>query len=150
MNMTVLPGRLQGAVTAPPSKSHVHRLLIAAALCAGETAIHCPGENADITATARCLESCGAAIRRTGDTFLVSGPLQKPYQALDCGESGSTLRFLLPLCAALNGNATLTGSGRLPSRPNEPLLDACPVAPTDRCWTRCGSTALRSTEISCR
>ncbi len=124
MNMTVLPGRLQGAVTVPPSKSHVHRLLIAAALCAGETAIHCPGENADITATARCLESCGAKIEREGEGFLVSGPLQKPFQALDCGESGSTLRFLLPLCATLNESATLTGSGRLPSRPNAPLLDA--------------------------
>ena len=124
MNMTVMPGRLHGSVTAPPSKSHVHRLLIAAALCAGETAIHCPGENADIAATVRCLQSCGAAIRRTSDTFLVSGPLQKPLRALDCGESGSTLRFLLPLCAALDGNAVLTGSGRLPTRPNGPLLEA--------------------------
>ena len=124
MNMTVMPGRLHGVVTAPPSKSHVHRLLIAAARCAGETAIHCPGENADIAATVRCLQSCGAEIRRTGDIFLVSGPLGYPAQDLDCGESGSTLRFLLPLCAALNGSATLTGSGRLPTRPNGPLLDA--------------------------
>ena len=124
MNMTVMPGRLHGVVTAPPSKSHVHRLLIAAALCAGETAIHCPGENADIAATVRCLQSCGAVIGRTGDTFVVSGPLQNPLRALDCGESGSTLRFLLPLCAVLDRSAALTGSGRLPSRPNGPLLDA--------------------------
>ena len=124
MNMTVMPGRLQGIVTAPPSKSHVHRLLISAALCAGETAIHCPGENADIAATVRCLQSCGAEIRRTGDVFAVSGPQRKPLRTLDCGESGSTLRFLLPLCAVLNGSVLLTGSGRLPTRPNGPLLEA--------------------------
>jgi len=127
MNVTVFPGWLQGRVTAPPSKSHVHRLLIAAALCEGETVLRCPGENADIVATLRCLRALGANIIRREDGFSVSGPLSRAPQApLDCGESGSTLRFLLPLCAARASGAsvTLTGQGRLPSRPNGPLLTA--------------------------
>ncbi|MBQ7657320.1 MAG: 3-phosphoshikimate 1-carboxyvinyltransferase [Clostridia bacterium] len=125
MNVTIHPKALHGAVTAPPSKSHVHRLLIAAALSSGKTAIHCPGENADIDATVRCLRALGAEIQAKDAHWIVTSPVKGGAgDALDCGESGSTLRFLLPLCAALNGSCTLTGSGRLPSRPNGPLLDA--------------------------
>lgn len=125
MNVTIEPGLLSGTVTPPPSKSHVHRLLIAAALCREETAILCPGENADIQATIRCLRGFSADIRREGERLLVCGPLAGGAEGeLDCGESGSTLRFLLPLCAFLAGEhpLTLTGHGRLPSRPNGPLL----------------------------
>ena len=127
MNISVYPGSLHGGVTAPPSKSHVHRLLIAAALCGEETAIHCPGENEDIAATVRCLKALHAEITRDGDLYRVcrKSPLfhLSAGDALDCGESGSTLRFLLPLCAALHDSALLTGRGRLPSRPNGPLLE---------------------------
>ena len=106
MNVTVYPCFLQGSVTAPPSKSHVHRLLIAAALCGEgqETAIRCVGENEDIAATVRCLSALNTDIFKEGDWFHVCSdfPLHffKPRSALNCGESGSTLRFLLPLCAA--------------------------------------------------
>ena len=135
MNITIEPGRLQGAVAAPVSKSHVHRLLIAAALCGDgqETAIHCPGENADISATVRCLSALHTDIFRENDWLRVrrDAPLHcfRPRSMLDCGESGSTLRFLLPLCAAkpldppAKDSISLTGSGRLPNRPNGPLLD---------------------------
>ena len=127
MNVTVYPGSLHGGVTAPPSKSHVHRLLIAAALCENETGIACPGENEDIAATVRCLKALHAEITRAGDLYRVcrKAPLfhLSAGDALDCGESGSTLRFLLPLCAALTDSALLTGRGRLPSRPNGPLLE---------------------------
>lgn len=135
MNVTIYPCPIGGSVTVPPSKSHVHRLLIAAALCEEqETAIHCPGENADIAATVRCLSALDTDIFKESDGFRVRRdfPLRffQPRSMLDCGESGSTLRFLLPLCAAkpldhpAEHSIFLTGSGRLPSRPNGPLLEA--------------------------
>ena len=133
MDVKVFPRPLRGQVTVPPSKSHVHRLLIAAALCDGqETAIHCPGENEDIAATARCLSALNTEICREGGWLRVTRdqpihrfPARRP---LDCGESGSTLRFLLPLCAVKpytpNAPIALAGAGRLPARPNGPLLEA--------------------------
>lgn len=133
MNITVYPDPIGGRVTVPPSKSHVHRLLIAAALCQEqETAIHCVGENEDITATVRCLSALNADICREDQGFRVYQhfPLHRfaANDQLNCGESGSTLRFLLPLCAAkpraMEVPIVLTGSGRLPSRPNGPLLEA--------------------------
>ncbi len=134
MNVTVYPAPLGGIVTAPPSKSHVHRLLIAAALCeAGQmTGVHCPAENEDISATVRCLSALDTDIAWENGWFRVTrdSPLFRFHAdwPLDCGESGSTLRFLLPLCAQKPHDAahpvTLTGSGRLPSRPNGPLLTA--------------------------
>ena len=133
MNVTVYPSPIGGRVKAPPSKSHVHRLLIAAALCQEqETAIHCVGENEDIAATVRCLQALNADITREDQGFHVYRDFSLHRFAandpLDCGESGSTLRFLLPVCAAkphdLEAPIVLTGSGRLPSRPNGPLLEA--------------------------
>ena len=134
MNAVVKPGPLRGRVAAPPSKSHVHRLLIAAALGEGETRIHCPGENEDIDATVRCLSALNTDILKEGDWFRVCRDLPlhffQPSNVLDCGESGSTLRFMLPLCAAKEldqpgrSGIRLTGAGRLPSRPNGPLLEA--------------------------
>ena len=126
MHVTVYPCSIRGSVTAPPSKSHVHRLLIAAALCENETGIFCPGENEDIAATIRCLQALHAEIIREGDWYRVfrkKPSIHAPaIDVLDCGESGSTLRFLLPICAGLNDSMVLTGRGRLPSRPNGPLL----------------------------
>lgn len=134
MNVTVYPSPIGGRVQSPPSKSHVHRLLIAAALCGDkqETAIRCPGENEDVAATVRCLSALNTDIIKEGDWFRVSRdfPLHafQPRGMLDCGESGSTLRFLLPLCAAkpytAHAPVAMTGAGRLPSRPNGPLLEA--------------------------
>ncbi|MBR3741564.1 MAG: 3-phosphoshikimate 1-carboxyvinyltransferase [Clostridia bacterium] len=130
MNVTVYPGPLHGGVTAPPSKSHVHRLLIAAALCGKrqETAIRCPGKNEDIAATIHCLRALNTEIERNGERYTVCRRVSlfsmAPSDSLDCGESGSTLRFLLPLCSAGRHPVLLTGRGRLPSRPNGPLLEA--------------------------
>ena len=123
---TVYPGALRGSVRVPQSKSHVHRLLIAAALSPGRTVIGCPAQNADIDATIRCLTALNARIIREGDDLAVTGLDRGAVgqATLDCGESGSTLRFLMPLCAALPVRATLTGRGRLPERPNGPLIDA--------------------------
>ena len=125
MRVTIHPGRLRGHVQAPPSKSHAHRALICAALADGETLLTGAGASKDIEATARCLTALGASVAPEGDSLRVR-PIAIPRKnaLLDCGESGSTLRFLLPLCALLDCGATLTGHGRLPERPNGPLLNA--------------------------
>ena len=129
MRVIIEPGPLRGSVAVPASKSHVHRLLLAAALsqCPGEdyaeTDIYCPEDSADVDATLCCLNALNCAVRRIGDRLNVLSSVLWPQNALlDCRESGSTLRFLLPICAALPVSVTLTGRGRLPSRPLEPLL----------------------------
>ena len=125
MRVTIHPGKLHGRVQAPPSKSHAHRALICAALADGETLLTGAGASKDIEATARCLTALGASVTPEGSALRVR-PIGIPRKnaVLDCGESGSTLRFLLPLCALLDCGATLTGHGRLPERPNGPLLSA--------------------------
>ena len=124
MQMKITPQPLSGAVPAPVSKSAAHRLLICAALGDAPCKIYCPGTNADIEATIACLSGLGASIRREDDTLWVT-PLSTPTHGatLNCGESGSTLRFLLPVVSALSADATLIGEGRLPSRPLSPLYE---------------------------
>lgn len=130
--------RLAGEVRAPSSKSEAHRMLIAAALSAlyGGLAVPrrvvCTDLNEDIEATARCLAALGAGVAREGDAFLVSPIQALPRRAvLDCGESGSTLRFLLPVVCALGSvdgtpegfTVSMVGRGRLPERPLSPLYE---------------------------
>ena len=123
MKMTVLPSRVSGTVDAVPSKSHAHRLLIAAALADAPAKVICPALSRDIERTAECLAALGAAVTRTEDGFEVT-PISKVKKdaVLNAGESGSTLRFLLPVACALGADARLTGRGRLPSRPLGGLL----------------------------
>ena len=118
MKATFFPSSAKGTVQAVPSKSHAHRLLIAAALSDAPTKVICPALSRDIEATAGCLAALGAGIVRTEDGFEVT-PISTPAKGavLDCGESGSTLRFLLPVACALGAEVTFTGEGRLPSRP---------------------------------
>lgn len=121
MNVTITPGKLCGTLAAIPSKSAAHRLLICAALADDQTLIRCDTSSQDIDATAGCLQAMGANITREGNFFRVT-PITRPQQAaLDCGESGSTLRFLLPVLCALGQDARITMHGRLPDRPLEPL-----------------------------
>ena len=125
MNVVITPSPLSGAVRVPASKSAAHRLLIAAALADGPTRIAIGSTNRDIEATAACLRALGAGIEAEGETLTVSPIAGVPAKAtLDCGESGSTLRFLLPVTAALGAQVTFTGHGRLPQRPNAPLVTA--------------------------
>ena len=125
MNATILPAPLKGSVAAIPSKSDAHRLLILAALSAGETRIHMPLRSEDIDATIGCLRALGAAIETTQDGVVVRGIEQAAKNPLlDCGESGSTFRFLLPVAAALCDSARFTGTGRLPERPIGELMRA--------------------------
>lgn len=109
MDITITPARLSGAVTPPPSKSQAHRLLIAACLAGGEGRVKNVADSQDIIATKACmaaLKSPGAVLPR-----------------LDCGESGSTLRFLIPVALALRSGGAFTGRGRLMERPQEPYFE---------------------------
>ena len=124
MDMRIYPSELTGSIKAVASKSEAHRLLICAAFADGVTDIDCNTTSADIDATASCLRALGAQVTRTKLGFRVS-PARTARQGalLDCGESGSTLRFLLPVVAALGCDARLTGHGRLPERPLSPLYE---------------------------
>lgn len=124
MVIEFFPRSLRGGVEAISSKSDVHRLLILAALADAPTTVRLRGISGDIEATVRCLRELGAAISVRADRIEVC-PIGKPPKKaiLDCGESGSTLRFLLPVAAALGVKATFLGSGRLPERPISELKE---------------------------
>ena len=112
------PSVLKGEVTAPPSKSVCHRALIAAALSKGESVINNISLSDDINATVGCLRALGAKIEITGSSALVRGIENPPESAeLFCNESGSTLRFLIPVAAALCKKTVFITSGRLSKRP---------------------------------
>ena len=118
MDLTLYPRRLQGTVAAIPSKSMTHRYLICAALADKPTDIFCHQTSLDMDATARCLCALGAEIEKTDFGYRVSPICKIPKKAtLDCGESGSTLRFLLPIVGALGVHGTFLLAGRLAQRP---------------------------------
>ena len=117
-------GAVSGNVQVPPSKSVAHRMLICAALADKPCTIVCRSVNRDMEATAACLNALGADITYADGKYTVNPITQINKGAtLDCGESGSTLRFLLPVAAALGADATFTGQGRLPERPLSPLYE---------------------------
>lgn len=125
MDLRIYPRPLRGTVPAIASKSEAHRLLILAALCGGPTEIELPWSSGDIESTLACLRALGAAIGRSGGTLTVVPPSRfNAAPELDCGESGSTLRFLLPLVAAFCGGGSFSGGGRLPERPLGGLAEA--------------------------
>ena len=107
MTRLIEPGALRGEVRAPASKSQAHRYLICAALTEHPVRVENAGGSQDIRATLACLS---ALLYADGTT-----------RRLDCGESGTTLRFLLPLAGAIGADAEFMLSGRLPERPIEPL-----------------------------
>lgn len=124
MDLTLTPRQLHGSIAAIPSKSQAHRLLLCAAFADGPTFLHCPDTNRDIEATADCLRALGSDIRRTAEGYAVVPIGETPGTArLCCGESGSTLRFLLPVAAALGVDAIFRMEGRLPQRPLSPLWE---------------------------
>lgn len=124
MDITIQPGKLSGTVDVIPSKSQAHRYLICAALANNETTLICPETNRDIEATADCLNALGARIKRTPEGYTVDPIQSVPKSAvLNCCESGSTLRFMLPIVGALGVDATFQMEGRLPQRPLSPLWE---------------------------
>ena len=124
MDITIFPTSISGRVAAIPSKSQAHRLLICAAFADAPTVLLCPQTNRDMEATADCLRALGAKIRRSDLGYEVAPIRQLPKTAaLPCGESGSTLRFLLPVVGALGVDATFEMEARLPQRPLSPLWE---------------------------
>ena len=128
MKVTVSSGQIGGTMPAVPSKSYAHRYLICAAFADGESVIRADRTSADIEATARCLRAMGSEISYSGGEYIVkpaniAGKGNNVFPVLDCGESGSTLRFLVPAVCALGGG-TFVLSGRLAERPMGPLDDA--------------------------
>ena len=129
MDVRIRPRALAGAVTPPPSKSMAHRLLLAAALADGVSTVKNVALSQDIEATLRCMAALGASWERTDkSTLRVTGigGKRKPFPELprfDCGESGSTLRFLIPIALAVAGGGVFTGRGRLMERPQKPYFD---------------------------
>lgn len=124
MDITVYPRLLNGAIQSIPSKSQAHRLLICGALSDRPFHLYCPSVNDDIEATADCLNALGAHIESVEGGYWVEPIGQLPKSAsLYCRESGSTLRFLLPVVAALGVEATFFMEGRLPERPLSALWE---------------------------
>ena len=109
MNLTIMPALLSGTVTPPPSKSQAHRYLIAAALAGEGSVIENLADSQDIQATRWCMKTMMTSGRRIAE--------------FNCMESGSTLRFLIPIALALRGGGRFTGHGRLMERPQQPYFD---------------------------
>lgn len=125
MDVSITPHDLFGTVEAIPSKSCAHRALICASFANGTTNITCPYTSEDIQVTVDCLKALGTTIARTKQGFRVvpAKEQNRPKNVqINCKESGTTLRFLLPLLGVLNVNATISAEGRLFSRPLEPLV----------------------------
>ena len=116
-----------GKITAPPSKSAAHRRLICAALADGKSVIRGISQSEDMKATIDCIRALGASVEVDGDTVTIVScdPKKREKAALNCRESGSTLRFFVPLCLLSDKEATLNGSERLLSRPLEPYEEIC-------------------------
>ncbi|MFQ7854755.1 MAG: hypothetical protein ACLRIS_06115 [Flavonifractor plautii] len=125
MNVTITPAALGGAVTPPPSKSQAHRLIIAAALSDGVCRLSNVELSQDIQATLRCMRTLDADASADGTVIrgadLVDGFETPPPEIMDCGESGSTLRFLIPVALALKGAAGSPATGGSWSGPRSPI-----------------------------
>ena len=124
---TVRPTQhLYGTTIAPPSKAYSQRMLIASALSNGRSIISNPLSSEDTEATLRAVRSLGASVMITDNSWIVDGslPLIGKSKPIDCGESGATLRFILPVCALAVGASTLTFAKSLEKRPISPLLQS--------------------------
>ena len=118
MDIRITPSKLNGNVDIIPSKSDVHRLLICAALSNAETTVCFKGKpSRDVEATAECLAKTQCVVLCNSDGITLNQRTMQSNYVLNCAESGSTARFLLPVAAALGKPFTMTGSGRLPERP---------------------------------
>lgn len=122
MKVTITPKKLSGTVQAPPSKSQAHRFIIGAALAQGTSHLANVTQSQDIAATLRCMKALGAVIEEKGSviTGITRRSAGGALPVLDCGESGSTIRFLMPIALATAGGGIFKGHGRLLERPYGP------------------------------
>lgn len=124
MDILITPAPISGSIEGIASKSFAHRALICACLAKGKSQIKINTTSADIEATVSCLRSLGAEIEINGAVYTVTPIASSCKKAeIDCNESGSTLRFLLPVVCALGIETKINGSGRLPERPLSPLKE---------------------------
>lgn len=120
MQAVVYPSKNSGTVKIPPSKSVAHRAIICACLAEGTSVIRNVSESDDMKATIGAMQALGAKLARSGDTLTIEGTGGVPKRSFlkaDCIESGSTLRFLIPLFSLTGGNVSFSGSRRLMERP---------------------------------
>ncbi len=117
---------LKGEVQAPPSKAYTQRMLIAAALSEGISKIYNPLISEDTQATLRAVKALGAKVADTEDCWIVTGvkQLRSAKKPIDCGESGATLRFMIPVAALASGPSVFALGQRLSKRPIDPLLNS--------------------------
>ncbi len=138
-NINVESSQLKGTVSIPPSKSDVHRAIICAALSRGKCTVAPVALSEDIKATIGCIKALGADINIKNDVLTIDG--ENLFNVNDCllycGESGSLLRFIIPVVSAMGITATFTGAGRLPERPIGIYLDCLPRAGV-KCTTNLG------------
>ena len=128
MKVKINKGVAKGYIDAPPSKSMAHRMLICAGLSTGTCLVHGISESEDILATMDCLEILGAKFQKQGSTVKVQGCDFNNVEAnkvLECRESGSTLRFFVPICLLAGKELHLTGSKRLLERPLDVYREIC-------------------------
>lgn len=125
MDVIFHPCHLSGQVASPASKSEAHRRMVCAGLSDHEVTLTGYMESADMAATQRCLRALGAEVNASGDVLSVRGGAAKPgfMPVLDCGESGSTLRFFVPLAMTVAGGGVFRMHGRLGSRPMDVYRD---------------------------
>lgn len=118
MDIRISPSRLSGRVSIPASKSCAHRAIICAALADGVSHISGVTFSKDIEATVNAMTALGASFSIDGSNITVTGISSIPaFADIDCNESGSTLRFVIPIAAALGADSIFRGQGRLPERP---------------------------------
>ncbi|MDE6189360.1 MAG: 3-phosphoshikimate 1-carboxyvinyltransferase [Clostridia bacterium] len=126
--MSISPCKLQGEVKAPSSKSVAHRAIICASLANGKSVVSNVSFSDDIIATIECMKALGAKIERSGDKLVIEGSSKRINKDLtfDCNESGSTLRFMIPIALALNsGKNEFIGRGKLGTRPLDVYEKIC-------------------------
>lgn len=118
--------RLSGEVCAPPSKSYTQRMLIAASLSQGTSKISGPLDSNDTEATLRAVKALGSKVKVTAGCWTVEGvsPLKGSKDPIDCGESGATLRFMIPVAALVAELSVFLLGSSLEQRPIEPLLES--------------------------
>jgi len=125
VKLIVKPSALQGTLSSTPSKSHTHRALVLAGLANGETRLRRPLIGGDTQATVRGMEQFGASFRAEDDDRIVrGGRLRAPASAIDCANSGTTIRLLAGIASLLPYSVTLTGDASLQQRPMKPLISA--------------------------
>ena len=131
MKISITPRKLKGTIWVPPSKSQAHRLIIGAALADGVSHLSNLAESQDIRATLNCMQCLGASVSQDGSeiTGVRLGQDRGPLPVLDCGESGSTIRFLMPVALAVAGGGLTVPTKRFSNSRALPFRDSTTASP---------------------